>query len=158
MGEDLHEHSWQMSEIKPQKPVLWKSFSLAQQLFTSISSVQLHHSRDLLSSFKPCNSSHMFCFHCCSNYSENTKPKQSMSSTLFKATGPVFTVKTLILSSPQICNKEVSSWKLQGYEYSITAKLDYHECFKLIKKATKAQQEKRETRQFLSTQGHKRGV
>lgn len=54
--------------------------------------------RDLLSSFKWYNRSHMFHLHSCSNYSENIKPEQSMSSTLFKDTGPVFTIKTLILT------------------------------------------------------------
>lgn len=55
--------------------------------------------RDLLSSFKWYSSSHIFHLHSCSNYSENTKPEQSMSSTLFKDTGPLFTIRTLILTS-----------------------------------------------------------
>lgn len=92
--------TFQKSNPKKQyfeKVSLWPNISFPLNFWCSAAPP-----RDLLSSFKWYSSSHMFHLHSCSNYSENTKPEQSMSSSPVKDTGPVFTIKTLILTSNRL--------------------------------------------------------
>lgn len=55
-----------------EKVSLWPNTSFPLNFWCSVAPL-----RDLLSSFEQCNSSHMFCFHCCSNYSEYINPNKA---------------------------------------------------------------------------------